>query len=387
MNTLNNRGASRFVGVALLVAMLPVAMLTACSDEDSPGDGAEVSNAADSGEGGADAGVGTDAAAAAFSPDDTDKAVFALLDKAHDALGKTPLWPGFALPTKPLYLIRRSLKGTARYAFVTHVDKAPAGAKTFTIGKHVVHRFDAKKGALSSTRTAYSYEDIAGVQATMAAYDDATPSEPAAFLGALAKASFERMKELDDTWEPVEGCGRSNYPRDQELLELTLLEDALFAETIAAKTADLPARMTEIVAIRARRLAIEPYTDRIDADGENRFGAPHFAKLTLPALVGVQSAEDRRKVIADSLAKAMTVPLEDLDDYLMWKRPLVSAVVLIDLARKVGVKVEPSFKAGKAAVAAIIAAKGAPVLSHIDTVKKRHDMAAITKRAVALMKY
>ncbi len=325
-----------------------------------------------------------DDAVTAFTPDATDKAIVAALDKVHEGLAKTPLWAGFPLPNAPLYLARRSIKGTPRHGLLLHIAKLPKDPNAVQIGGHLVHPDDTGLKVLGTTLATVPYAKHGSHMTTFAAYSDLDVDRLADWVGEVAAASFTRMREVEATWAAVEGCGLAKYPRNKELISLTLLEEALLGEIVLAPAADLPARATELVAVRAARLALDPYVARIDSDGENRFGTPEFARTWLPVLAGLRTDKDARDKLVAAKKLAMTTPLDELDNHLMWVRPPITAAITIDMARRLGWDVRKTFEAGEATHAVAIL-KHAVNPALVDTVKARHDMKAISKRATDLM--
>lgn len=326
-----------------------------------------------------------DASNGTFSLDDTDKAMLEALDALHIGVAKDAFWPGFPVTTRPVYLLRRTVKGSPKHAFLTHVAAGSMTGESYTHNGHTVWRTNAGLTQLGAEEQAYAYANVEGVVATFVGYSEATLDDAEHFIGPLAEASFVRMRELEDEWEAVQGCGIAKYPRNLELIELTLLEDLLLGEIVAANAVDLPARMTEFAALRTRRLKLDPYTARIDNDGEIIFGAPYFARLRVPVIVGVRSQKSVDAELKERLAISMTLALQELDQHLLWKRPIAAAAVLMDAARRLGLPITTGFKAGLSVHAQWTAANGNGNPADVDAVRARHDLKALKGRAVELM--
>ena len=349
-----------------------------CSEESEPSSGQDAgATAVDVGN--------NDHGEAGFALDELDKQLIEALDAVHVGLGKAPVWPGFPLVNKPLYLVRRTLKGKPSFGLLTHVASGPNGAVEVGHGQHVLWRVDDEIGFLGKAEHAYAWRKIAGHDATFAAYDLSTTEDIARFIGEVAKASFVRMRELEQKWAPVEGCGRTVYPRNKQLIELTLLEDALLAEVLDAGPAELPQRVTEVLALRAERIKIEPYVLRMDNDGENRFGTPHFAAMHVPVAAGVRTTDELKALLKEQLKASMTLPIEELDDHLMWGRQLPATGVLVPMARAAGAEVEETMRGGKSVHEALLKKHGSADLTQVEAIKKRHDMKKIAARAAELM--
>ena len=231
---------------------------------------------------------------------------------------------------------------------------------------------------------------MAGELAIVAAFD-VTSFKPAwEWLGIVAREAFVRMQEIDQGWKAVEGCGLAKYPRKLDLIALTLLEDALLAEILAALPDASDDAMDELardlLAVRGARIAIDPYTMRIDNDAENVNGAPRYAELWLPVLAGLREPNAVREQLSGELALSMSAEISDLDDHLMWTRPLSSGVVALQLAARLKWQVADTFKAGKSVYEVAAKLLGPADDNRLDAIKKRHDMAAMNKRAEELMK-
>lgn len=327
--------------------------------------------------------------ALAWTADETDKQLFVLLDDLHEKLAKTPVWKGFPLTTTPLYLVRRSLKGTAKYGLLTHAVGGPSSvvATAAVVGKHTVWPMLSELDFLASGQDTYSFKSVGGVIATFAAYSGETVVDPASWLGEVGNASFVRMRDHEQKWAPVEGCGLSKFPRVAKLIELTLLEDALLIEMENADAADLPNFVTEIMALRELRVQSHAMTARIDNDGENRFGMANYARMMLPVIAGARTPAEHRTDLLFALNQSMTMPLVELDNHLLWRRHLFSSVVMLKVAKAAGVDPVPYLEAGKTVHDALVDKLGAADLSKVAAIRDRHDTKLIDARTAALMAY
>lgn len=321
----------------------------------------------------------------AHALDPLDQKPLGQLKAAWDGLAASPIWPDYPLATSPAVLIHRA--GAATHALMLRWPEAPAegvqiaapdlGTDVWWTAEHL--------DAILPAQVAAGGVTISGHLAIVAAFDPTSFKPPWEWLGVVARETFVRMQQLDQGWKTVEGCGLAKYPRKQDLIALTLLEDALLAEILAADSVALGELAKDLVALRAARIAIDPYTRRIDHDAANVNGAPRYAELMVPVLAGLRDQSAVQELLAEELGLSMALAVSELDDQLLWKRPLTGAIVTLQLARRLKWAVADTFQQGKSVYDVAVANLGEGDASRLPAIKARHDFAAMNKRAGELM--
>ena len=392
---MRRRSIPLFAAACLLTAACLLA--AGCADPEPAGTSGDAGEADAGADTTSDVTAASDTADAGGAPDATpadtgpslhaiDHKPLQLLDQMWAAMAKQNIWPGYPLATVPILLLHRE-KGS-EHGLMVRWPKAPEGASKLSVDDVDVDVWwtEDHLDVLLPAQDVSGSVSIGDQLARVAAVCKTAFKPGWEWPAMVAKAAFVRMQEVEQAWAAVEGCGLARYPRKQELIELTLLEDALLGEILVAKEATLPDLARDLLAVRGRRIEVAPYTQRIDNDAEHVNGAPRFAELMVPVRAEIRDADEVRDLLADELGQSMKVPLADLDDQLMWQRPLTSGVVMLQMAARLGWQVQTTFKAGKSVYEVAVKELGAPDSKRIDGVKARHAFDTMAARAAELMK-
>ncbi len=380
------------VTVWLLVGLMAVA----CSDPETQTPAAD--SVSDTSDTSPDAQTDTGPPQDAGSPQDSEQSdvvptmdplddkALGLLDAMWQAMAKKPIWKGYPLATVPMLLLHRAKSND--HGLLLRWPETPANGQKLShpdIEVDIWWTNEHNKTLLPAQEIA-PHVTVAGQLALAAAYSTTSFKPGWEWPGKVARAAFIRMQEVEQAWKAVEGCGLAKYPRKEELIELTLLEDAVLGEILAAEDKELEGLARDLQAVRARRIEIDPYTMRIDDDAENANGAPRYAELMVPVRADLRDADEVKEQLAEELGRSMKVPVSELDDLLMWHRPLTSAVVMLQMADRLAWDVSATFKGGKAIHEVAGKELGPADGKRVDAVKARHDAAAMVQRAKELMK-